>query len=218
MKIKIIIATAFFVYFLVLTPKKIYSQNWSLTGNAPTPANFVGSFSNADLKFRTFNTQRMVILGGLPGGATTGFVGVNTATPQNRLHLNDAATVYSQHTTAASGQTNTDGFWLGVSNLNAELKQKEDAPMNFFTFDVQRMTILGGVAGGATTGFVGIGTTTPTHQLSVLNNINIVNSVQNQGYLIDGILVLQKPGTQNIFLGENAGVSNVSGTENTFLG
>lgn len=72
---------------------------------------------------------------------------------------------------------------------------------------------------------VGIGTTTPfstlplVYGLEVNNDINLTSSVQNHGYRINGAVVLQKPGTSNIFVGEGAGFLNTTGgQQNTFIG
>ena len=71
-----------------------------------------------------------------------------------------------------------------------------------------------------TFGNVGVGMTNPAFELEVDNNINLLNSVQNEGYRIGGIVVLQKPGIDNIFVGEGAGVSNITttGRRNSFVG
>jgi len=59
---------------------------WNVLGNAHiTPANFLGSINNADLKFRTSNRERMII-------TATGNVGINlaaTQVPNARLHINN---------------------------------------------------------------------------------------------------------------------------------
>ncbi|MBI4649113.1 MAG: hypothetical protein HY738_21615, partial [Bacteroidia bacterium] len=61
---------------------------------------------------------------------------------------------------------------------------------------------------------VGIGKTNPGYALDVNDDINVS---YNKGYRISGEIVLQKPGSTNIFVGKGAGVSN-TGINNSFLG
>lgn len=61
----------------------LLNNSWKTTGNAgTTPAtNFIGTTDNQRLVFRANNTERMTIL-------TSGNIGMGTATPSNRLHIN----------------------------------------------------------------------------------------------------------------------------------
>jgi hypothetical protein len=82
---KIISATA--VVLLSVTANA--QLNWQKGGNTTFPPgspSTLGTNYNAPLGFLTNNTQRMTILGGLAGGATTGFVGIGT-NPTALLHL-----------------------------------------------------------------------------------------------------------------------------------
>ncbi|MFY9310306.1 MAG: hypothetical protein WAQ28_14765, partial [Bacteroidia bacterium] len=112
---------------------------------------------------------RMIITDG-----NLGYVGVGTnfTTPQSLLHINDGTGAYVQLTGSATGSTAGDGFKVGINNSAAELRQQENAPINFLTFNVPRMTILGGPTNGATTGFVGIGTAAPSSLLHVNDGAN----------------------------------------------
>ncbi|MBI4645485.1 MAG: hypothetical protein HY738_02550, partial [Bacteroidia bacterium] len=66
---------------------------------------------------------------------------------------------------------------------------------------------------------VGVGTTGPNYQLDVVKNININTSVLNEGYRINGAIVLQEPlGTNNIFVGRGSGVYNFTGDYNSLFG
>lgn len=131
------------------------------------------SQNNGDLLFNTGGAiTRMVIKdGGIGPGA--GYVGIGNGLPQptSRLHLhnNTAPTTstqqvnYLQVTIDAgngTGSGGNDGFKLGVRSRwnsatstyqsDAELRQQENAPMNFFTANAQRVTI-------NNMGFVGVG-------------------------------------------------------------
>jgi hypothetical protein len=66
--------------------------------------------------------------------------------------------------------------------------------------------------------FTGLNTTNPNFQLEVDNDINLTNSIQNQGYRIGGIVVLQRAGSRNTFVGPLAGISNTTGSNNTLTG
>jgi hypothetical protein len=124
-----------------------------------------------------------------------------------------------------TGHIRANGYYLGwnPTGVAGSLVVRNDFagwPINFFTGGAtplfQRMTILG--SGGPFAGFVGINTPTPGFRLEVDNDINLTNSVQNQGYRIGGIVVLQKPGLRNTFVGENSGISTTTAYAGTFIG
>jgi len=66
-------------------------SGWGLNGNSIATANFLGTTNNDDIRFKTFGTQRAVIKGS-PNSNTqdpmAGFMGLNTASPTARLHVN----------------------------------------------------------------------------------------------------------------------------------
>jgi hypothetical protein len=64
-------------------------------------------------------------------------------------------------------------------------------------------------------GNIGITTTTPVSKLDVNGDVNVNSS---SVYKIGGNTVLSTKGTENIFLGFDAGKSNTTGIRNTFLG
>ncbi len=101
--------------FLIAFQMKINAQNWVITGNANIGANhFLGTTNNVDLRFRTNNTQRMVL-------NTSGNLGIGTATPLYRLSVDNntnartawfnntlnsnvaSYTVYSENTNTSTG-------------------------------------------------------------------------------------------------------------------
>jgi hypothetical protein len=65
------------------------------------------------------------------------------------------------------------------------------------------------------TGNVGIGLSTPTQKLQVAGNINIS---LDSNIRINDKRILSAKGSQNIFLGEDAGFKNATGTNNNFIG
>ena len=136
-------------------------------------------------------------------------------------------------------------MWTGTTAANASEKFRLCVPGNnqtLFTLQstrgdmcfntgeptagvaIRRMTILGGTNQWA--GFVGIGTQWPGFRLEVMHdiNINMGTIIQNHGYRIGGIVVLQNPGWENVFVGEGAGFGMVFPSTttqsrlNTFVG
>lgn len=65
------------------------------------------------------------------------------------------------------------------------------------------------------TGNVGLGTDTPLQRLDVNGDINIPAS---NGIRINNVTMLRAPGTDNLFLGPNAGIANTTGLRNVFVG
>ena len=90
-------------------------------------------------------------------------VGIGTTNPASGsiLHLNDSSACRLQLTTDSTGQGTNDGVRLMIDNSdNFEILQREDKNIEFFTHDVQRVTIDGD-------GKVGINSITPTQLLDV---------------------------------------------------
>jgi hypothetical protein len=60
------------------------NSTWSLTGNAPTTGNYIGTTNLEDLRFNTAGTQKMVL-------KTSGYVGIGTNVPDFKMVIeNDA--------------------------------------------------------------------------------------------------------------------------------
>jgi hypothetical protein len=92
-------------------------SSWSLTGNAGTnfATNFLGTTDNTSLRFRTNNTQRVIMdsLGNVGIGTAPGFT---TGTFQEKF-LVDAGTTSSFNAIVARGTVN-NYFQLNIQNLS----------------------------------------------------------------------------------------------------
>jgi hypothetical protein len=112
--------------------------------------------------------------------------------------------VFSQVDWNTAGNNINGGEFLGSSsgNFPLSIKTVPAQPINFWTNNVQRMTIL-------SSGVVGIGTSTPNpaYYLDVNGEINIFDPTggQNTGYRINGDAVLQQKNLGNLFVGSGAG-------------
>lgn len=92
----------------------------------------------------------------------TGLMGLGV-TPTVKFHQDSGTTTSNYHKFTAgttTGTTLTDGFDVGIdSSGNAELRQREALPINFFTNNAQVATLL-------SNGNFGLGTTIPVQNLS----------------------------------------------------
>ncbi len=116
------------------------------------------------IKFLTDSLQRMIILPG--AGANGGYVGIgnNFINPVSRLHVQQGSnqTVWFQMTGNNTNSTANDGLRIGVLNpvngrYDVEIRQQENAPMNFFTTDSsaikERLRLWYGRGGNGTGGW-----------------------------------------------------------------
>jgi trimeric autotransporter adhesin len=95
--------------------------------------------------------------------------------------------------------------------------------VNINTYTPNYWTIIDDKISNTNTSNVGIGVSNPSEKLQVAGNIDIKNgrlsiSDNYASIAIGGSAGLVNTGTYNIFLGNEAGLSNTSGVYNTFLG
>jgi hypothetical protein len=131
---------------------------------------FVENFEpTGSIQLSTGSFDRMTI-------KNTGQIGINTTDPQTWLHVNGDAVNYEA--IRVTGTTPYQSFYDGAAlkgyvqaaASGFEIGSKSAQPMNFFTNDVQRMTILNN-------GNVGINEPNPGNLLTVTgsHNISLVN-------------------------------------------
>jgi len=219
--------------------------SWSLTGNAGTNygTNFLGTTDNTSLRFRTNNTQGLILdsLGNVGIGASPGFT---TGTYQEKL-LVSAGTTNSYNAIVARGSLN-NYFQLNIQNQSNGNTASSDVvatadngteSVNYVDLGINSSTNTQNVMGAAndaylyttgnnfligtgtaakalvfmtggttqstnermridgTTGFVGIGTTSPATALHVVgtNPLTLIG-IQN-GAATDSILTINAFGT-----------------------
>ena len=192
----------------VINSGAIPGTAWSLTGNSGLNAanNFIGTINAVDFVVRTNNTERMRITGA-SGSITPGWVGIGTAAPAAPLNIvSTSATqdmVYIQNlsptgysTVNMLSSTGPIAFSLGYANsgtpayvsgknfLNTTNKDffiTTNSSANKYPFFLQNST-----------GYIGIGTGTPSNALSVLaTNPLYLSGVQaTSTFTTDSILTI----------------------------
>lgn len=175
-KVRILLAAALFAF-----STGAFAQSWSLTGNdSVSNSHFIGTKNDRPLRLKTNNLQRVFI--GAGTGNESGYVGINTTSPKQRLHLVNGNILITRTTskdTDAPGSTNGSILFgdaastaypygrRGVEYLN----QDGAKGLNFWkTFDnnggaLNHVLFLSEKQGCV--GNVGIGTKNPTKKLSV---------------------------------------------------
>lgn len=96
-------------------------------------------------------------------------IGIGTASPVEKLHINDPANSQGGIKITAgtvTGSTGADGLSIFVNSAGAGFLSYENTPMYFGTNGSNRMTLLGN-------GNFGVGITNPAHKLDVSGDINV---------------------------------------------
>lgn len=165
---------------------------WSLTGNAGTNGgtNFIGTTDNISLRFRTNNTQKMIV-------DSVGNVGIGTTSPATVLHISKNGGGYTnrgitlEQTDAgseigvefrngiagggvAAALTLTQGGTEGMVLTTFSSLPSGKRDINFKPGDATSVTFKEG-------GNVGIGTTTPGTSLEVKGAVTYTPSITNLG-------------------------------------
>ena len=134
--------------------------NGLLVGINTSNEGVINMQDNKPLKFYTNNTQYMHI-------SNTGDIAIGTSfsSPSGRLHqFVSGANNNFHYFETGTGGSGFKKFRIGMTSTNTvELNIDQNWPMNFFTNNTQRMTILGD-------GKVGIGTTSPSVILGLDGN------------------------------------------------
>jgi hypothetical protein len=131
---------------------------------------------NGNLKLGTFGATLLHLTGDLFGR-----VGIGSENPQAKLQISTNTDVTENEALRIQGTNNPYTTWYNNNNFHGyiqaasssfELGSKSNYPINFYTSDAQRLTILGN-------GNVGIGTATPTRIFQVKGNSNILAEFNN---------------------------------------
>ena len=139
------------------------------SGNGSGPDNMIFAFTEGngqgtnDLLGETLNGREIMRMTGY-GNVGIGPRFNNAQQPQSQLHINgeDAVATYLEISNQlTTGQTVNDGFHLGITSAGiAELNQKENQDMRFFTNNSQRVVI-------KNAGRVGVNTNTPNNRVEI---------------------------------------------------
>ena len=157
-------------------------SNWTLTGNSGTSAstNFIGTSDAIDFVTKTNNTERMRV-------TSSGSVGIGITNPQQSLSVGNGLNIDQNNAntgSTVSALTFGSGSGEGIgSKRNAGGNQYG---LDFYTSFNNRMTI-------TNAGLVGIGTTNPGYELSILaaSNPLYLSGVQATGSVsTDSVLTI----------------------------
>lgn len=154
---------------------------WELTGNNGTVpgTNFLGTTDNYELLIYTNNIQRMKV-DASGTGSGSGYVTMRTTSGSqaSRVHIYQGSdqNCNMQMTGNNTGNSTSDGFKIALLNpsggpYTVELRQQENADMNFQTNATQRMTI-------KADGKVGIGVASPVAQLDIATSALVTSGSQ----------------------------------------
>ena len=98
----------------------------SLTGTPPNPSQFIGSSNAFDLIFKTNGIERMRAL------SSNGFVGIGTAAPAQKLHLQDGVLLLTGSVPGVGGPQIMWGATAAVPSWGVEYVAGASAGLNFW--------------------------------------------------------------------------------------
>jgi hypothetical protein len=142
-------------------------------------------------------------------------VGIGTTSPSEVLDIesSDATKTAVDINNTSTGDPLIHFQVSGTSIFSIGIDNSDGDKFKIGTTSVSTSTSLTIDANGD----VGINDTDPGYKLEVDGNINMVNGTDV--YRIGAVHALSKPNTKNIYVGEGAGNANdASGTDNTFVG
>ncbi|HVT62752.1 MAG TPA: hypothetical protein VHD33_04605, partial [Legionellaceae bacterium] len=151
---------------------------WSLTGNGGLSAstNFIGTTDAVDLVVKTNNATRMRIK------SNTGFVGINTTSPSERLHV--VGNFYLNGAFMPGGDAGTSGYIL--TSAGAGISPTWSNPNSL------AWTLTGNSGTNASTNFIGttdaidfVTKTSNTERMRVTSGGNIGINTSNPGSALD---------------------------------
>jgi trimeric autotransporter adhesin len=237
------------LFLLNLTTALIHAQpngHWKVVGNPATGidgvaagSNFLGTdgTNNVPLQLGTFGIPRMFIQNNT--GPTAGFVGVNTAAPNQLLTINGGNINAETSTTGYminnrfvlltkgntanifggvdAGISNTTGFFNAFYGFQAGYSNSSGVNNTF----IGSSTGVSNISGGGNT-FIG----EDVGAMNIAGNLNTFMG-QDAGFFNNGndnsfvgaeAGFNNSSGNLNVSIGKNAGNSNVTGNNNTCLG
>ncbi|MDP4199334.1 MAG: hypothetical protein Q8922_10720 [Bacteroidota bacterium] len=198
-------------------------------GNTGGEINAIGAASSTNYIRGTIHINDSTAMPTYIGTAGSGIVNIGNTTGgttiEGATHINDATAATTNIGTGGTGIVNI-GNTSGGTTITGQVILAglfPGTPAKYLALNASNQVVLasgGGITGSGVANQVAYwnGTTSETGNSNFTwDNTNQLLSVGN-GYQIGASTVLADPGTQNIFIGVGAGVSNTAGNENMFSG
>ncbi len=139
--------------------------------NGPSDFAYTGTATNHDFRFMTNYTTQMILTndGMLGLGGTLSPVTPASGVALN-IHEGSSDPAYLYLTNDNSGNGVNDGLCLWYGNSTGNIFMRENQILRFGTNNTERMRI-------SSTGYLGIGTTSPTQKLHIQGTMRLTNSL-----------------------------------------